>query len=102
TITPSLKREGIARELVNRIQNIRKDQDFEVTDNIIVDIEYNTLLEETIQEHQEYIMGETLTKELNLKKIGDISVIMGNINISPITKIDIIEELELTISVRKF
>lgn len=102
TITPSLKREGIARELVNRIQNIRKDQDFEVTDNIIVDIEYNTLLEETIQEHQEYIMGETLTKELNLKKIGDISVIMGNINMSPITKIDIIEELELTISVRKF
>lgn len=102
TITPSLKREGIARELVNRIQNIRKDQDFEVTDNIIVDIEYNTLLEETIQEHQEYIMGETLTKELNLKKIGDISVIMGNINMSPITKIDIIEELELTISVRKY
>ena len=102
TITPSLKREGIARELVNRIQNIRKDQDFEVTDNIIVDIEYNTLLEETIQEHQEYIMGETLTKELNLRKIGDISVIMGDINMSPITKIDIIEELELTISVRKY
>ena len=47
-------------------------------------------------------MGETLTKELNLKKIGDISVIMGNINMSPITKIDIIEELELTISVRKY
>jgi isoleucyl-tRNA synthetase len=44
TITPQLKEEGIARELVNRIQNIRKDLDFEVTDRIAVLIQHHDLI----------------------------------------------------------
>lgn len=101
TVTESLRKECIARELVNRIQNIRKEQNFEVTDNIIVEIEYNSLLEEALAEHQDYIMGETLTKELSLVKHGDISIIMGDQNTEPISKIDIIEGIELDINIRK-
>lgn len=102
TITDSLRKEAIARELVNRIQNIRKEQDFDVTDNIIVEIEYNSLLEESIDEYREYITGETLTKELSLvHKSDNFSVIMGDHNMEPVSKIDVIEGVDLEINIRK-
>ncbi|MCK9162937.1 MAG: isoleucine--tRNA ligase [Bacteroidales bacterium] len=100
TITESLLKEAIARELVNRIQNIRKDQLFEVTDFIRVEIEYNPLLEEVIQEYSEYITGETLTQDLSLRRQG-VSAIIGQQNIEPRTKIDIIEGIELSINISK-
>ena len=64
TISAELKQEGIARELVNRIQNIRKDSGFEVTDKIKVQIQHQVELEPAIKKNEEYIMSETLTKEL--------------------------------------
>jgi isoleucyl-tRNA synthetase len=65
TISPELKQEGIARELVNRIQNIRKDSGFEVTDKIKVQIQRSGELEQAIIEANEsYIKDETLTEEL--------------------------------------
>jgi isoleucyl-tRNA synthetase len=64
TITESLKNEGIARELVNRIQNIRKDTGFEVTDRIKVTIQNQEALEKAVQENLEYIKQETLTEIL--------------------------------------
>lgn len=64
TISPELKKEGIARELVNRIQNIRKDSGFEVTDRVEVTIQDNTLLEEAVKGNLEYIKQETLTEVL--------------------------------------
>jgi isoleucyl-tRNA synthetase len=64
TISEELKQEGIARELVNRIQNIRKDSGFEVTDKIKVQLKRNGLLEEAILKNVEYIKSETLTSEL--------------------------------------
>jgi isoleucyl-tRNA synthetase len=64
TISEELKQEGIARELVNRIQNIRKDSGFEVTDKIKVQLKRNGLLEEAILKNVDYIKSETLTKEL--------------------------------------
>jgi isoleucyl-tRNA synthetase len=64
TITDELRKEGIARELVNRIQNIRKDSGFEVTDKIIVKLEKNPQLEEAILANSEYIKSETLTESL--------------------------------------
>lgn len=100
TITDSLLKEAIARELVNRIQNIRKDQLFEVTDFINVEIEYNALLEEVIQEYSQYIKGETLTNELSLRRQG-VSVIIGQQHFEPIIKIDIIEGVELSINISK-
>jgi isoleucyl-tRNA synthetase len=64
SITDELRKEGIARELVNRIQNIRKDSGFEVTDKIIVKLEKNPQLEEAILANSEYIKSETLTESL--------------------------------------
>ncbi|OXA99459.1 isoleucine--tRNA ligase [Flavobacterium pectinovorum] len=64
TISEELKNEGIARELVNRIQNIRKDSGFEVTDKIKVQIQRSGLLEEAILKNEDYIKSETLTDDL--------------------------------------
>jgi len=67
TITESLRREGIARELVNRIQNLRKDSGFEVTDKITVHLLKDGILEESVRENESYIKSETLTDELTFK-----------------------------------
>jgi isoleucyl-tRNA synthetase len=68
TITDELKKEGIARELVNRIQNIRKDSGFEVTDRIKVYLKKNEMLQEAVLANEEYIKSETLTDELIFKE----------------------------------
>ncbi|MXO06415.1 isoleucine--tRNA ligase [Flavobacterium sp. HBTb2-11-1] len=64
TLTEELKNEGIARELVNRIQNIRKDSGFEVTDKIKVQIKRDGILEDAVLKNEDYIKSETLTDEL--------------------------------------
>ncbi|URM37622.1 isoleucine--tRNA ligase [Flavobacterium anhuiense] len=64
TLTEELKNEGIARELVNRIQNIRKDSGFEVTDKIKVQIKRDGILEDAVSKNEDYIKSETLTDEL--------------------------------------
>lgn len=64
TISEELRKEGIARELVNRIQNLRKDSGFEVTDKIQLTILNYQNLKESVLENKEYIMSETLTKEM--------------------------------------
>jgi isoleucyl-tRNA synthetase len=61
SISEELHQEGIARELVNRIQNIRKDSGFEVTDKIKVRIQRNGDLETAILNNEAYIKSETLT-----------------------------------------
>ncbi len=65
TITESLRNEGVARELVNRIQNIRKDTGFEVTDRIKVTIQNQEALQKAVAENLEYIKQETLTDTLD-------------------------------------
>jgi isoleucyl-tRNA synthetase len=65
TITEALKAEGIARELVNRIQNLRKDSGFEVTDMIDVFILNNEFMDKAVQNNLEYIKAETLTHTLH-------------------------------------
>jgi len=64
TITDDLRMEGNARELVNRVQNLRKDSGLEVTDKIILVIEKNDILGRSIAANEHYIKTETLTKEL--------------------------------------
>ena len=64
TISDELRKEGIARELVNRIQNIRKDSGFEVTDKIKVQIQNNETIEQAVNANLSYIKSETLTNEL--------------------------------------
>ncbi len=64
TITDDLRKEGMARELVNRIQNGRKDTGLDVTDKIKLLVQRYADLEEAVTINQNYIMSETLTKEL--------------------------------------
>ena len=66
SISESLRAEGIARELVNRIQNFRKDSDFKVTDRIEVFLQLDENIENAIKLNLEYIKLETLTDELHL------------------------------------
>ncbi|MGB5429767.1 isoleucine--tRNA ligase [Eudoraea sp.] len=68
TIDEELKQEGIARELVNRIQNLRKDSGFEVTDKIDIRILKDGLVERAVKSNIGYIKNETLTSELNFEE----------------------------------
>lgn len=54
-VTPELRMEGIAREFINRIQNIRKESDFEVTDKIKLTIVRHPDLNESLERHSDYI-----------------------------------------------
>ena len=65
TITESLRQEGIARELINRIQNLRKDKGFEVTDKIEVFVEQHSDITEAIVSNNDYICSETLATRLD-------------------------------------
>ena len=67
TISEELRKEGIARELVNRIQNLRKDSGFEVTDRIDVLLQKDDHIVKAVQSNIEYIKTETLTQELEIK-----------------------------------
>ena len=71
-ISEELKKEGIARELVNRIQNLRKDSGFEVTDTIDVTIQKDGNIEDAILENLNYIKNETLTLNLEIAEVVDI------------------------------
>ncbi len=64
TITDELKSEGIARELINRIQNIRKEKQFEVTDKVNITLEKNSELESAVEQNYDYICSETLAASL--------------------------------------
>jgi isoleucyl-tRNA synthetase len=64
TISEELRKEGVARELVNRIQNARKDTGLEVTDKIKLTVLNFENLQKSILDNKAYIMSETLTKEL--------------------------------------
>jgi isoleucyl-tRNA synthetase len=68
SITEELKNEGIARELVNRIQNLRKEKGFEVTDKIKLTIKKDGVIDDAVTSNADYIKNETLTKELVLKE----------------------------------
>ncbi len=92
TLTEPLKQEGIARELVNRIQNIRKDRGFELTDKINVQIAHHDMLDAAIKNNLTYICSETLTKNLN---------IVDKIISQQAQEVEVDENVSTTISVEK-
>ncbi|MBN1415494.1 MAG: isoleucine--tRNA ligase [Bacteroidales bacterium] len=65
-LTHELKEEGIAREFVNRIQNIRKESGFEVTDKITIDIQKHKEIDASIEHFGDYIRLQTLAKSIRL------------------------------------
>ena len=92
TITETLRMEGIARELINRVQNIRKDSGFEVTDKIRITLKKHDKLDKAIETHHDYIAGQTLAKEIN--------IIDGELN-GTSTVIDLDDDLTTSIRVEK-
>ncbi len=74
TISEELKQEGISREIVNRIQNIRKDSGFEVTDKIQVTILKQPELETAVLANEAYIKSETLTETITFVEALDNGV----------------------------
>ena len=68
TIDEDLIDEGISRELISRIQNIRKTSGFEVTDRIKIVILYNDIIARAIEKNIDYIKSETLANSIDLKK----------------------------------
>ncbi len=67
-INQSLINEGVSRELINRIQNFRKDAKLEVTDKIIIYLKNNKKLKPVLDEHLDYIKSETLAVDVNFKE----------------------------------
>lgn len=66
TVTEELRQEGIARELVNRIQNIRKSNGYEITDKIVVEIERLDTINDAVVNYTDYIGGQVLANEIAL------------------------------------
>ncbi|WP_300690328.1 isoleucine--tRNA ligase [Chryseobacterium sp.] len=66
TLTDELKSEGIAREFINRIQNLRKENDFELTDRINISIEKNSPFIEDIMKNEQYISSEVLSNKIEI------------------------------------
>lgn len=92
TITPELWQEGIAREVINRIQNLRKDRNFDVTDKISVEIEAHQEINEAVNRNISYICSEILAEEFNLvEKIGSIEKV----------SVDLTDTITTNISIRK-
>ncbi|MDN3595783.1 isoleucine--tRNA ligase [Zunongwangia endophytica] len=69
SISEELKKEGVARELINRIQNMRKDSGFEVTDTINVTLQKDGIIEDAVNDNITYIKTETLTAALELAEV---------------------------------
>ena len=66
TVTEHLRREGVARELINRIQNIRKDNGYEITDKIVVKIEALYQINDAVKDFSQYIAQQTLATEISV------------------------------------
>ncbi|MGB0404494.1 MAG: isoleucine--tRNA ligase [Salibacteraceae bacterium] len=92
SITPELRYEGLARELVNRIQNLRKDSGFDVTDRINVKVIKNDILEEVIKHNFDYIRSETLTETLDL---------VDNVDVNDGVEIELEEGLQSKLEIQK-
>ena len=89
TITSKLKQEGLSREFINRVQNLRKELSFEVTDRITVNLQQDNLITPAIMENKAYICAEILASEIKFEK----NIING--------KQIVIEDVELQISITK-
>jgi len=92
TISPELREEGLARELVNRIQNLRKDINLDVTDRINVKIQRNSAINSAVNNNLNYICAEILASSLEL--VDTVDAITGS-------EIELDEEIKTLITITK-
>jgi len=89
TITDELRREGLARELVNRIQNIRKTNGFDITDKIRIQISDNEVVRSAMNQWEKYILTQTLAESIVFTNSVQDGILLD------------LEDLDLTMSVKK-
>ncbi len=90
TLSDELKQEGIARELINRIQNLRKEKGFDVTDKIKIEIQKNSEFSDAILKYKDYIGSQTLAKTILVSE----SINENNSNFVDINDVQILIKLE--------
>jgi isoleucyl-tRNA synthetase len=90
TISEELKAEGIARELVNRVQNLRKDSGLEVTDRILLKVDTNEFIQNAIKANQEYVCNEVLANSISFEVLDD-SALETDLEMEGDAKIDLIK-----------
>jgi len=92
-ISPQLKEEGLARELVNRIQTMRKERDFDITDRITVKIKSNQAINASVNNNLTYICSETLASSLEL---------VNELNSEQAVLVEVDSGIQTLISIAKF
>ncbi|MGI8892867.1 MAG: isoleucine--tRNA ligase [Bacteroidia bacterium] len=93
TITSDLKEEGMARDLINRIQNLRKDKEFNVTDKIQVEVQSDDTINSAIVNNLDYICSEILASSLHIKE---------SIDIGSAVEIELEDSIKTLITIKKF
>jgi isoleucyl-tRNA synthetase len=91
-ITDELKQEGIAREFINKIQNLRKESNFEVTDRVNIAIEKHADFNEAVLNYKDYICTQTLANQLNL---------VDKLNAESVKQVEIDKDVFVKILVQK-
>jgi isoleucyl-tRNA synthetase len=92
TVTDELREEGIARELINRIQNLRKDSGLDVTDKIKLTVMRHDAINQAIEKHKAYIGSQTLAQEV---------ILVENCNDSKAVTVEIDDEVTTCIAIEK-
>ena len=92
TITPELFNEGLARELVNRVQTLRKNSGLEVTDRIEIFVQKNEKLDAAIEQYKGYICGETL---------ADAIVLVDNVSGDDVLEDELTENVRVALRIQK-
>ena len=82
TLSEELKKEGIARELINRVQNLRKDSGLEVTDKIRLTVECSAEIQEAIAQNQDYVCNEVLANEITFGKLDETAFVIDLVEAS--------------------
>lgn len=93
TVSEALKEEGIARELINRIQNLRKESGLDVTDKIKLTIARHEAINKAVEKHKSYIGSQTLAAEV---------ILTDKCNDSSALSVEIDTDVETTISIEKY
>ncbi len=84
TVTPELRREGLAREIVNRIQNIRKSRGYDITDRISLTFEPSGDNDEAIREHADYISRQVLASSLDIAPVDTTDSLVEQLSIDDV------------------
>jgi isoleucyl-tRNA synthetase len=77
-LTQELINEGIARDIVRAIQTIRKDNDFDVSDHIVINYDGNENIDDVFDQYKDYILSETLCDELNKVSLSTADIEVGD------------------------